>query len=174
MFIGLTSIFVLVVFIILGFNSLLNRNEKAQKNFTVAGIALFLLIISLALNSSPEEKASLEQKPILTAEYNGLKVTVNSYKVGKNKVTGKPKMYINMTFENTADYMFLVNYYSDQARVVDPNYGGSEIESGELQEGDIEAYILKEDAKEIEVSIGLYDMNKSKSKYFHVKFPLNK
>jgi hypothetical protein len=79
-----------------------------------------------------------------------------------------------MTFENTADYMFLVNYYSDQARVVEPNYGGSEIESGELQEGDIEAYILKEDAKEIEVSIGLYDMNKSKSKYFHVKFPLNK
>jgi hypothetical protein len=118
---------------------------------------------------------TVEKKPIWTGEYNGLKVTVNSYEVGKNKHTGKPKMNINVTIENTADYSFIVRFHGDHARVVEsvPNQVGDIIESGEVKEGDIEAYVLKDDVKEIVVSFSLYDMNKDKLKYLDVKLPLN-
>jgi hypothetical protein len=173
MFLGLTSVFVLVVFLIMGFNSLLNRNGKARKNFTVAGIALFPLIVSLVLNGSLEEKAST--KPIWAGEYNGLYVTVNSYEVGKDKHTGKPKLYINVTIENTADYSFSVRFRGEHARVVDPNYTGNDlVESGELREYDLEAYVPKDDEKEVVLSFVLYDMNKDKLKYLDAKLQLNK
>jgi hypothetical protein len=117
---------------------------------------------------------TVEQEPVWTGEYNGLKVAVNSYEVGKNEHTGKPKLFINVAAENTAEYSFNVRFRGEHARVVEPNYDGDDlVESGEVKEYDLEAYVLEDDVKEIVLRFVLYDMNKDKLKYLDVKLPLN-
>jgi hypothetical protein len=130
----------------------------------------FALILLLTGCGQP-----VEHEPIWAGEYNGLHVSVNSYEVGKNEHTGKPKLFINVTAENTVDYSFNVRFRGEHARVVEPNYDGDDlVESGEVKEYDLEAYVLEDDVKEIVLRFVLYDMNKEKLEYLDVKLPLNK